>query len=92
MLDLTQHLITFTDLSVLPHTAIASSNLHFDVSNIHAHINHAHINMDLLAQQFNQDVMGDIGKGWKRFVDSGQIWALGIGVVVGYLFRSITSA
>jgi len=87
MLDLTQHLIAFTDLSVLPHSAIDSSNLHFDVSNIHAHIN-----MDLLAQQFNQDVMGDIGKGWKRFVESGQIWALGIGVVVGYLFRSITSA
>jgi hypothetical protein len=48
--------------------------------------------MDLLAQQFKQDVMGDLGKGWDGFVKSGQIWALMIGVVVGYLFRSITNS
>jgi large-conductance mechanosensitive channel len=35
--------------------------------------------------------MGDLGKGWNNFVKSGQIWALMIGVVVGYLFRSITN-
>jgi hypothetical protein len=46
--------------------------------------------MDLIAQQFKQDVMGDIGKGWDGFVKSGQIWALLIGTVIGYLFRSIT--
>ncbi|WP_225902922.1 hypothetical protein [Pseudanabaena yagii] len=46
--------------------------------------------MDLIAQQFKQDVMGDISKGWDGFVKSGQIWALLIGTVIGYLFRSIT--
>ncbi|MFN5657550.1 MAG: hypothetical protein ACK47D_06735 [Pseudanabaena sp.] len=51
---------------------------------------HSLINMDLIAQQFRQDVLGDIGKGWDGFVKSGQIWALLIGTVIGYLFRSIT--
>ncbi|CAN1212311.1 hypothetical protein TUMEXPCC7403_19035 [Tumidithrix helvetica PCC 7403] len=44
-----------------------------------------------LAQQFNQDVLGDMGKGWNGFVKSGQIWALLIGLIAGYLFRSITA-
>ncbi|MDX2256787.1 MAG: hypothetical protein NW214_14835 [Pseudanabaenaceae cyanobacterium bins.39] len=51
---------------------------------------HLNISTDLLAQQFTQDVMGDIGKGWNNFVKTGQIWALIIGVIVGYLLRSIT--
>ena len=46
--------------------------------------------MDLIAQQFKQDVVGGISKGWDGFIKSGQIWALIIGAVVGYLFRSIT--
>ncbi len=42
------------------------------------------------AQNFDQDILGDIVKGWNAFVSSGQIWALLIGIVLGYLFRSIT--
>ena len=88
MFDLAQHLLISTDLSVLnPSTINLANNLHFNIADLHSLIN-----MDLLAQQFNQDVMGDLGKGWNRFVSSGQIWALMIGVVVGYLFRSITNA
>jgi hypothetical protein len=52
------------------------------------------LHMDLLAQQakqFNQDVMGDIGKGFNSFVKSGQLTSLVIGIVVGYMFRSITN-
>jgi hypothetical protein len=55
---------------------------------------HLTLHMDLLAQQtkeFNQDVMGDIGKGWNNFVKSGQLTAMAIGLVVGYMFRSITN-
>jgi hypothetical protein len=37
-------------------------------------------------------VLKDIKKGWNNFVETGQIWALGIGVVVGYLLKSITSS
>lgn len=44
------------------------------------------------AQNYNQDVLGDIAKGWNQFVSSGQIWALLIGLVIGYMVKSITSS
>ncbi|TYQ31930.1 hypothetical protein [Pseudanabaena sp. UWO310] len=86
MLDFAQHLVVSTDLSALNpnHINLASSLSIADIQ--------AHINMDLLAQQFKQDVMGEVGKGWDNFVKTGQIWALIIGVIVGYLFRSITNS
>ncbi|BBC25673.1 hypothetical protein [Pseudanabaena sp. ABRG5-3] len=87
MLDLAHHLVTSTDLASHISAIDFANNFHFNLADIHSHIN-----MDLIAQEFKQDVMGDIGKGWNRFVSSGQIWALLIGVVVGYLFRSITNA
>jgi hypothetical protein len=88
MLDLAQHLITSTDLATIHSSSINLANiLHFNVADIHPHIN-----MDLIAQQFKQDMMGDATKSWNNFVRSGQIWALLIGVAVGYLFRSITNS
>jgi hypothetical protein len=92
MFDLAQaqHLVTSVtsaDLSFHLSAIDVPMNLHFNVADLHSHIN-----MDLLAQQFKQDVMGDLGKGWNSFVKSGQIWALMIGAVVGYLFRSITNS
>ncbi|WP_008313544.1 hypothetical protein [Leptolyngbya sp. PCC 6406] len=45
----------------------------------------------VLAQQFDQDILGDLGTMAKNFVDSGQLWALIIGVVLGYMFRSMTT-
>jgi hypothetical protein len=90
MLDLTHHLLTSLgtsiDLAVLDPSAIDLSN-HFNLAHTHTHIN-----MELIAQQFKQDMMGDATKSWNNFVKSGQIWALIIGVAVGYLFRSITNS
>lgn len=45
----------------------------------------------VLAQQFDQDILGDINKAFGNFVDSGQIWAMLIGFVIGYVFKSLTS-
>lgn len=45
----------------------------------------------VLAQQFDQDVLGDLGGAFKTFIDSGQVWALIVGVIVGYLFRGMTT-
>jgi len=87
MLDVAQNLVIGSDLSVLSSSVVDLANSHLNVIDLHTHLS-----MDLLAQQFQQDVMGDIMKGWNNFVRSGQIWALIIGVVVGYLFRSITNA
>ncbi|MEM8604877.1 MAG: hypothetical protein AAGF24_13705 [Cyanobacteria bacterium P01_H01_bin.121] len=44
----------------------------------------------ILAQQFEQDVMGDAQQMFQKFVESGQVWALLIGIIVGYLFNSLT--
>ena len=87
MLDFAQYLVSSTDLSVL-----SASTTNY-TSNFHSHIAdlHPYINMDLIAQQYNQNVLADFGRGWDSFVKSGQIWALLIGAIVGYLFRSITN-
>jgi hypothetical protein len=45
----------------------------------------------VLAQQFDQDILGDIVNIWNNFVDSGQIWALLFGIVLGYMIRNLTA-
>jgi hypothetical protein len=40
---------------------------------------------------FNQDILGDFQKAFNNFVKTGQVWALVIGLALGYLFRSLTS-
>lgn len=51
----------------------------------------APVDWTILAQQFNQDILGDLQKGWSNFIETGQIWALLIGVIIGYFFKSITN-
>jgi hypothetical protein len=50
-----------------------------------------HTQATVLAQQFDQDILGDMGSAWSNFVGSGQIWALLIGIVLGYLMRGMTT-
>ncbi|HSM83841.1 MAG TPA: hypothetical protein VLS96_19280 [Nodosilinea sp.] len=45
----------------------------------------------VLAQQFDQDILGDMVNIWNNFVDSGQIWALLFGIVLGYMIRNLTA-
>jgi hypothetical protein len=45
----------------------------------------------VIAQQFDQDILGDIVNAWNTFIQSGQVWALIIGLVIGYLIRGITA-
>ncbi len=45
----------------------------------------------VLAQQFDQDFFASSGEILSNFVESGQIWALLIGIVLGYLVRGLTS-
>lgn len=40
---------------------------------------------------FSENLWGDVSGSFNRFVKSGQLWALLIGIVVGYVFRSFTS-
>ncbi|MGB7442449.1 MAG: hypothetical protein WA919_15400 [Coleofasciculaceae cyanobacterium] len=37
------------------------------------------------------DVLGQMQDAWNNFVSSGQIWALLLGLIIGYMFRGFTS-
>ncbi len=37
------------------------------------------------------DLLGNVEKSFNHFVQTGQVWALLIGLVLGYMFRSMTS-
>jgi hypothetical protein len=37
------------------------------------------------------DLMGTVQKAFAHFIKSGQGWALLIGVIIGYMFRSLTT-
>lgn len=46
----------------------------------------------VLAQQIKDpDVLGQMQQAFKNFIDSGQVWALLIGIVIGYIFRGMSS-
>lgn len=45
----------------------------------------------LLAQQFDTDPFSGVREWFSNLIATGQIWALIIGFIVGYLFRGLTS-
>ena len=45
----------------------------------------------LLAQQFDTDPFSGIREWFINLIETGQLWALIIGFIVGYLFRGFTS-
>jgi hypothetical protein len=53
-------------------------------------LGHSTIAPDLLAQ-FNQNVFSRFNVALDNFIKTGQVWALLIGLIVGYLVRGFTS-
>jgi len=50
------------------------------------------IDWTILAQTLKQtDLVGDVQRVFGHFVATGQIWAMITGLIIGYLFRSLTS-
>jgi hypothetical protein len=46
----------------------------------------------VLAQQIKQtDLFGDTSRAWNHFVKTGQVWAMIIGMVLGYMAKTFTS-
>ncbi|MFK8185371.1 MAG: hypothetical protein AB8B99_18505 [Phormidesmis sp.] len=45
----------------------------------------------VIGQYFDQDVIGSTGTILNNFYSSGQLWAMLIGIVLGYGFRSFSS-
>lgn len=45
----------------------------------------------LIAQTFQDNLFSNVGQAWEHFISSGQVWALIIGFVIGYLFRGFSA-
>ena len=45
----------------------------------------------LLVAQFKDTLGSDFVSTWNHFIQSGQVWALLIGIIVGYMVRTFTS-
>lgn len=41
--------------------------------------------------QFQDNVLDDITGAFRTFIDSGQVWALIVGIILGYVVRGITT-
>ncbi|MEI6443916.1 MAG: hypothetical protein WCO29_12530 [Nostocales cyanobacterium ELA583] len=57
------------------------------LGNLHEHIT-------FLADASNVrdvDPLGQVQASWNHFVKTGQIWAMLIGIILGYLFKGLTS-
>ncbi len=53
---------------------------------------HLPVNWTALAQTITDpDLMGQMQKAWNHFIQTGQVWALLIGLVIGYIIRNLTS-
>ncbi|MCL6752718.1 hypothetical protein KBT16_17765 [Nostoc sp. CCCryo 231-06] len=53
---------------------------------------HLPVNFTALAQTITDpDLMGQVQKSWSHFIQTGQVWALLIGLVIGYMIRNLTS-
>lgn len=50
------------------------------------------VNWIVVAQTISDpDLLGQIQKAFNNFVETGQVWALLIGLILGYLIRNLTS-
>jgi len=45
----------------------------------------------LIAQQFEDNLFNNFQGSFNHFVESGQVWALLLGVLIGYVTRSLTA-
>jgi hypothetical protein len=78
---------TLLDISILHHIGDA-----FAPDNLSALQDHLHSSAAFLAQRVEDpNVLGKMQQSWQNFVKTGQIWALLIGLFIGYLFKSFTS-
>jgi hypothetical protein len=49
------------------------------------------VNSLVIAEQFKDTLGSSFTSSWNHFIKSGQVWALIIGIVAGYVIRTFTS-
>jgi hypothetical protein len=88
---------TVSHVSSIATLSIATHSIGGDAITTHSIATHSiaalvpHDGHIVLAQQFQQDILGDLTKAFGKFVKTGQLWAMLIGFVLGFVFKSITS-
>lgn len=50
---------------------------------------HKAYSWQLFAQQVDVDLWSDVQKAWSHFIECGQVWALLVGLVIGWMVKSI---
>ena len=58
-----------------------------DLSGVH----HLVEGLGHLAQTYEDNLGSDVSGAFNNFIESGQVWALGIGFILGYIVRSLTA-
>ena len=50
------------------------------------------VDLTLIAQIIqDSDLLGNVQKSFSNFIESGQVWALLIGLIIGYMVRGLTT-
>lgn len=50
---------------------------------------HSLLNWNLATPQVSADLGADVQNAWNHFIECGQVWALLVGLVVGWIVKSI---
>jgi cytochrome c peroxidase len=76
----------------LSHSISASADMIAVVMHPLSHtLNEVAQNTMFLAQHTDADLVAEFQKAFKQFVESGQVWAMLIGLIIGYFFRALTT-
>jgi muramidase (phage lysozyme) len=56
-------------------------------------VGNLHVHLDFLAYSNikDPDILAQMQGAWNHFVKTGQVWAMLVGVIIGYMFKSLTS-
>jgi hypothetical protein len=79
----------FVDSSILSVSGLVGMGDHSSLNLMSAQLMDG---ITFLAQNIGElkkiDIVGDFQASFKHFIESGQVWALGIGLVLGWIFHS----
>ncbi len=52
---------------------------------------HLYLRQIVLAQQIDNDLETNVKEAFNNFIESGQVWAFILGIIIGYLLRKFTT-
>ena len=82
-----------SEIIIAPHQLSIENATSFGIgsTNSYSAIATTGVSQPILAQQFEETNLGkQVQDSWTNFVESGQIWALCVGFLFGYMFRTFT--